>query len=74
MPALRCDTSSMHAQVDGIADWPVQLGPEFIHGAKSSLKVCGHCALSAHCKKDRILAHLLCTVRATTSAPSIALQ
>ncbi len=26
-------------QVDNVADWPVQLGPEFIHGAKSSLKV-----------------------------------
>ncbi|CAK0783395.1 hypothetical protein CVIRNUC_006594 [Coccomyxa viridis] len=25
-------------QVDNVADWPVQLGPEFIHGAKSSLK------------------------------------
>ena len=26
-------------QIEGIAPWPVQLGPEFIHGAKSSLKV-----------------------------------
>ena len=23
-------------QIDNVADWPVQLGPEFIHGAKSS--------------------------------------
>ena len=29
-------------QVNDVADWPVQLGPEFIHGAKSSLKV-GSC-------------------------------
>ncbi len=29
-------------QVDNIVDWPVQLGPEFIHGAKSSLKVCSY--------------------------------
>lgn len=26
-------------QVDGILPWPVELGPEFVHGAKSSLKV-----------------------------------
>ncbi|CAL8464484.1 g4019 [Coccomyxa elongata] len=25
-------------QVEGIVPWPVQLGPEFVHGAKSSLK------------------------------------
>ncbi|KAK9823039.1 hypothetical protein WJX81_001999 [Elliptochloris bilobata] len=25
-------------QVDGLMPWPVELGPEFIHGAKSSLK------------------------------------
>lgn len=30
-------------QVEGVLPWPVELGPEFVHGAKSSLKVlrCG---------------------------------
>lgn len=26
-------------QVEGVLPWPVELGPEFVHGAKSSLKV-----------------------------------
>lgn len=30
-------------QVEGVLPWPVELGPEFVHGAKSTLKVlrCG---------------------------------
>lgn len=27
------------AQVEGVVAWPVEIGPEFIHGAKTSLKV-----------------------------------
>ncbi len=26
-------------QVEGIVPWPIEVGPEFIHGAKTSLKV-----------------------------------
>lgn len=37
-----CDTMLIFAvlQVPGVAPWPVEAGPQFIHGAHSSLQVC----------------------------------
>ncbi len=36
----------MHtAQVEGIAKWPVEAGPEFVHGGNDLLKVLVHCIL-----------------------------
>ena len=49
-----------YLQVDNVVDWPVQLGPEFIHGAKSSMKV-GSCLGLKHflgAKQDLIFAHM----------------
>lgn len=33
------------AQVEGIAKWPVEAGPEFVHGGNDLLKVLVHCIL-----------------------------
>lgn len=37
-----CDNMLIFAilQVPGVAPWPVEAGPQFIHGAHSSLQVC----------------------------------
>lgn len=32
-------TGGFLSQVHGIAPWPVELGPEFVHGANTSLAV-----------------------------------
>ena len=46
-------------QVDNMMPWPVELGPEFVHGAKSSLKV----------DADQYVCFLACVVQSPVQAP-----